>query len=97
VTVSASGKAALEEITAQGYVPDIVVADFRLPGELDGVEVVNRIQLVVGGAIPAIIITGEAMTEEIREISDLGHRVLAKPVRPAKLRALFRHLLSGKI
>ena len=83
----------LAVVSTSSATPDVVVADYRLPDGLNGIEAITRIQLVLGVAIPAIIVTGEAQTEEIREISELGYRVLFKPVRPAKLRALMTHLL----
>lgn len=84
---------ALVKVSESAATPDIVVADYRLPGGLNGTDAITRVQLALGVAIPAIIITGEVQTEEIKEISELGYRVLFKPVRPAKLRALMTHLL----
>lgn len=70
------------------YVPDIILADYRLPGDQDGIEIATALQLAVGKAVPAISITGESEMKEIREISDLGYTILRKPVRPTKLRSL---------
>lgn len=85
---------AVEIISAQTQPPNIIIADYRLPGELDGIEAVTRVQLAVGTAIPAIIITGESKLNEIQKMSEMGYLVLRKPVRPAKLRSLINHFLS---
>lgn len=74
-------------------IPDIIIADYRLPGSVNGVQVINNITAKLGYPVPAFIITGEAETSEVRKIADHGYRVLSKPVHPAKLRALISHLI----
>ena len=74
--------------------PQIIVADYRLPGGATGVEAATHMQLMLGSAIPVIIVTGDVADGPMREIADQGYRVLSKPVRPAKLRALVSHLLG---
>lgn len=85
---------ALDLVTRSGMRPDIVLADYRLPGGQDGLKVATALQLATGKPIPTIIVTGESDTHELREIADLGYLVIRKPVRPAKLRSLINHYLS---
>jgi CheY-like chemotaxis protein len=73
-------------------IPDIIIADNRLPGDANGMEVSTRVQLILGRAIPTVIVTGDVEESHIRNIADQGYRVLTKPVQPAKLRALISHL-----
>ncbi len=73
-------------------IPNIIIADNRLPGDANGMEVSTRVQLVLGRAIPTVIVTGDVEESHIRNIADQGYRVLTKPVQPAKLRALISHL-----
>ena len=75
-------------------IPDIIVADYRLPGSANGIQAIDNITSKLGCPVSAFIITGEADTSEVRKISDHGYRVLSKPVHPAKLRALISHLLQ---
>ena len=75
-------------------IPDIIIADNRLPGDANGMEVSTRVQLVLGRAIPTVIVTGDVEENHIRDIADQGYRVLTKPVQPAKLRALILHLAN---
>ncbi len=74
--------------------PDIIVADNRLPGGAEGIEIATRVQLMMGRAIPTVIVTGDVEESHIRNIADQGYRVLCKPVQPAKLRALISHLVN---
>ena len=88
---------ALELVTRpDSPAPDIIIADYRLPDGSTGVEAITRVQLTLGSAVPALIITGDVEVTRLRDIADQGYRVLSKPVRPAKLRALVSHLLSGQ-
>lgn len=74
-------------------IPDIILADYNLPGEKNGAQTIKALWEIIGYPISAFIITGEADTSEIRKIADHGFHVLSKPVHPAKLRALISHLL----
>lgn len=82
---------ALALVERGAFIPHFVLADYRLPGKLDGMEAIQRIQLSLQMAVPGIIITGESDITAIREIEQMGYTILRKPVRPAKLRRLIGH------
>jgi CheY-like chemotaxis protein len=96
VIAAQSMEQALLTVAALGEPLGLIIADYRLPGQANGVEAITRVQLAVGTAVPAIIITGDVETDEIRDISDLGYRLLYKPIRPAKLRALVNHMVQQR-
>ena len=73
--------------------PNFVIADFWLPGGSDGVDAITRVQLLIGEAVPSLLITGDIETGRHSVVSEHGFRILKKPVRPAKLRSLMTHLL----
>jgi len=75
-------------------IPDIIIADYRLPGNINGLQAICNVTAKLGYPVPAFIITGEADTSEVRKIADHGYRVLSKPVHPSKLRALISHLIQ---
>lgn len=85
---------ALDLVENGNLIPQIVLADYRLPGRLDGVEAIQRIQLALQMPVPGIIITGESDITAIREIEQMGYVILRKPVRPAKLRRLIGHYIG---
>tara|TARA_R110001583_G_scaffold195551_1_gene376005 strand:+ start:15496 stop:17607 length:2112 start_codon:yes stop_codon:yes gene_type:complete len=74
--------------------PDIIIADNRLPGRVEGIEIAARIQFIIGHPIPVIVVTGDMTDEKLRDNSGLRYKLLVKPVKPAKLRALITHLTS---
>jgi CheY-like chemotaxis protein len=97
VLAARTTKSALELVArSNAPAPDLIIADYRLPDGSTGVEAITRTQLALGSAVPALIITGDVEVTRLRDIADQGYRVLNKPVRPAKLRALISHLLSGQ-
>lgn len=77
-----------------GRVPDVIVSDYRLPDDADGIEVITRLRKKFGHDIPAILVTGDTAPETILRISQAGFPLLHKPLRPAKLRALLTHLIQ---
>lgn len=79
-----------------GDAPDLIVADYHLGGDEKGPDVVTEVCGVVERIIPAIIVTADP-SEEVREdAARRGHAVLAKPVKPAALRALMTRMLSQR-
>jgi CheY-like chemotaxis protein len=75
-------------------IPDLIVSDYRLPGDNDGLEVIAQLRRQFGRDIPAIVITGDTAPDTIQRIKQAGFPVLNKPLHPAKLRALLTHLLQ---
>ncbi len=68
-------------------VPHLIVADNRLPGAANGVEVAQQVCEIMDCDIPTIIVTGDVDDNNLQKIRQQGYLVLCKPVRPAKLRA----------
>ena len=75
--------------------PDAIISDYRLRGDINGVEAIERIEALLGVKVPAILITGDtAVTPGTAGSGD--YRVLHKPVQPARLRAFLKHVQSRK-
>lgn len=87
VLLADSASEAEAAIRAAGAV-DLILADFRLPGGVDGIETVGRVRVIVGAEVLAGIITGDLSTEVEARATAAGARCLIKPVRPADLAAL---------
>ena len=67
-----------------GVKPDVLVCDYRLPGE-KGTEVIQRIRQATAANIPALILTGDTSLKE-SEITQLGGcTMLHKPVDADRL------------
>ena len=82
----------LERIAACPAVPDLILCDYRLPGEENGIDVIRRLQAEFNEDIPAVLITGDTAPDRLQEAHDSGFVVLAKPVANSKLRATIGNL-----
>ena len=81
-------------LASLGRIPDVIVSDYRLPDDTDGIEVITRLRQKFDRDIPAILVTGDTAPDTILRISKAGFPLLHKPLRPAKLRALLTHLIQ---
>ncbi|HWR75653.1 MAG TPA: ATP-binding protein [Thiobacillus sp.] len=89
-----SAEEAMQWLDSIARVPDVIVSDYRLPDDTDGIEVITRLRQKLGRDIPAILVTGDTAPDTILRISRAGFPLLHKPLRPAKLRALLTHLIQ---
>jgi len=91
--VASEGKVALA-LAARGVIrPDIIVADYNLPGGLNGLQVVAALRVTLNREIPVIILTGDISSQTMREIAQQGGVQLNKPVRAEELLRLIQSLL----
>lgn len=67
-------------------IPDLVITDYRLGNEKNGIETIRYLHRHIDSSIEAILITGDTGIEEIQDTQESGFVVLHKPVKPAKLR-----------
>jgi signal transduction histidine kinase len=75
--------------------PDLVIADYQLDEGVTGLDVVDAINQCLDRLLPVIVVTANN-TEDIRRLTESrGHQFMAKPVRPARLRALMASVLNG--
>ena len=72
--------------------PDLIVSDLRLGGGINGIDAVRMVREMAGRNIAACIISGDTDAEVRQQVEESGLVLLCKPVRPAKLRSLLRHL-----
>ncbi|PZU53588.1 MAG: hybrid sensor histidine kinase/response regulator [Thauera sp.] len=63
---------------------DVVVCDFRLRNDEDGVSVVAGLRAALRRAVPAVLITGDTAPDRVQQARYSGLPVLYKPV-PAEL------------
>jgi len=69
---------------------DVVVCDLRLANQEDGIDAIEQVRSVYGAPLPALLITGDTSTDEVRRAHESGHSVLFKPVRTRDLYAALR-------
>jgi two-component system CheB/CheR fusion protein len=77
--------------------PDVVIADYSLPGDWNGVQLVARLREVLGYNIPTVILTGDISIETLLEISKGRLIQRSKPVPADDLRDLVQSLLGRQV
>jgi CheY-like chemotaxis protein len=86
----------LTELMSTAIRSDLIIADWRLPGNENGIDVVKRIRTAAGRQIPAVIITGDTSTERADEAKIDGCHILYKPTAPDELTETIDRLIGSR-
>jgi CheY-like chemotaxis protein len=86
---------ALVQLSLSERKPDLVIADYRLSGGLNGIQAVEKIRTSFGEAVPAIVVTGDTSAGVTESIRASGCRLAHKPLEPQVLRRLIDEALSA--
>ncbi len=93
VTVAVDGVEALS-LAARGRIrPDLVLADYNLPLQMNGLQLAAKLRERLHHQVPVIILTGDISTETLRDIAAQACAQLIKPVRPEELAELIARLV----
>ncbi|MCG8517044.1 NahK/ErcS family hybrid sensor histidine kinase/response regulator [Marinobacter sp. CA1] len=94
VTAAASLEDAVAKL--EGRHPAIILADYQLDDDKNGLDAMDAIRQTCDSAIPGILITGYLGAEVKEDALERGYQILYKPVKPAALRALVNKLLKQR-
>jgi CheY-like chemotaxis protein len=87
IASAANAEDALE--TARTFLPHLVVSDYRMPGELNGIEFISELRKILGlKEVPVILLTGSvAITQQLRSSMPDTTKValISKPFSPRNL------------
>lgn len=73
---------------------DLLIADYHLDNEANGVDVVATINGRRGHPLPVLLITANYSNDLKLQVRELGHVLMHKPVKPLKLKTAMGHLLA---
>lgn len=94
VITAESASAACDMIEQVQFIPDLIIADYRLRENKTGVDAIQRVKtLLKKDQVPAIIISGDTEPSRLKEVALSGYELLHKPVKPAHLRMLIQQKL----
>lgn len=85
-----------QNLIQRGLLPCLVISDYRLNETLNGILVVAQLRQQLAYPVPACLISGDTDPALIEAAQLARLTLLHKPVRPAKLRNLLRHLLMDQ-
>lgn len=92
--VLAEDQAQALAVCEDGFIPDVILADYHLNNDQVGTDAIAAVRALLGD-IPAMLITADRSDSARRHYREQGLPMLNKPVKPGKLRALLTHLLMG--
>ncbi len=96
VWTARTGEEAVAGVKNAGGGLDIALCDYHLSDAESGGDVIRRVRALVGSDMPACLITGDTTDAVLEICEELGCRLLAKPLAPAKLRAVLRGVVQKK-
>jgi signal transduction histidine kinase/CheY-like chemotaxis protein len=91
VNAAANVQQALDYVNAYPA-PDLVLSDYRLGEDRNGMDVIDMVRSHAGREIAACLMSGDTDAGLLQSAKAQGLTLLHKPVRPAKLRSLLRRL-----
>ena len=84
----------LAQIAQRRRRPDVIVADYYLPGGRTGTDAIRQIRAYCNAPVPSIVLTGDTGPERALEVGRIGSHLLQKPVMPDMLQDMV-HRLAG--
>ncbi|MFK7857418.1 MAG: hybrid sensor histidine kinase/response regulator [Granulosicoccus sp.] len=94
VLLAESARDALRVLALSDMIPDIIISDYRLADNLNGVDAVEAIRESCELSIPAIVVTGDTSPERLKQVKETGLQLLHKPVRPDELHDVMERILK---
>ena len=90
-------RAALAMIATKSVQPDVLLADYNLPGGMNGLQLGRKMRETMGQSFPVIILTGDISTATLREVGEQGFVQLNKPVKLDVLTHIIQRLLAERL
>ena len=94
VAAAADGAAALALVADTFARPDLILADYNLPGGMTGLDVATEILAKLRRRVPVVILTGDISTDALRAIGNRDCLTLNKPVQAETLLGILQSLLA---
>ena len=92
VLVAATIAEAVEVAKAAPERIDLIMSDWRLRGQENGIAAVQAVRSVAGDSTPAVLITGDTSPELLKLAHESGLVILHKPLQPRHIVRLVKHL-----
>jgi signal transduction histidine kinase/CheY-like chemotaxis protein len=97
VVTAGSGAEMLELVAERSDRPDLIICDYRLRDNENGIAVIESLRMEYNEDLPAILVSGDTDPARLAEIEESGLLLLSKPVAPARLRTAIGSLLRAKL
>ena len=94
VTAGLSEEDLAEQVGSFQMPVDLLIVDYHLDNDVNGVDVVVNINQQRATPIPTLMITANYSNELKQQMRALGHTLMHKPVKPMHLKTAMNHLLK---
>ena len=92
VIAAPTQKSLLKEIAKAGTVPDVIIADYHLDDDHNGLDVIAAVRSRLGPHMFAILATADRSAPLRAAAANAEIHILNKPLKPAALRALLSNV-----
>jgi CheY-like chemotaxis protein len=83
-------------ISQYQYRPDLMLVDYHLNNDENGLDVMDVLRDALGHGIPGVLITADVSTD-VRELArERGYKYLSKPLNAGRLRNIVSRLAKAK-
>jgi signal transduction histidine kinase/CheY-like chemotaxis protein len=89
-----AGCAELDLLLAEGWRPELVIADYQLAGTETGIEAIDRVRAVVD-SVKSVVISGDSGPGVAEKVAERGLPLVSKPLSAPRLRMLLARTLPG--
>ena len=90
-------EAAMELVRQHGSQIRLALLDYRLPGDWDGIQLLQVIRDILNRDLPAVLISGDTSIDRLKQVRISGLPLLHKPIELAVLRRHLEHAMSGEV
>ncbi len=97
VMLASGSVEAVKLLSSKAERPDVLIVDYHLDQEGDGIHCVDRLRRQLGADLPAVLVTADRSDAVRLRAASTGLAILHKPVKPAALRALLMRLLAVRM
>ncbi len=94
VDVFPKADAAFQYIQTNLVTHELIISDYRLGGNQNGLALFHSITGYLGYSVPTLLITGDTEDEDLQKLAEPHIQVIYKPVKPNVLFATINRLLN---
>jgi signal transduction histidine kinase/ActR/RegA family two-component response regulator len=95
VATATNAAEAIACVNAMDRLPDLLICDYRLRANENGIDIVHAVRRAVGMETPALLVTGETSPDQLRTLHESGLPVLHKPLQEKSFRQALERLVKG--
>ena len=96
VLAAASQQEAIAQLSGHLRTPDLIISDYRLRNNQNGIMAIRAVRLALEEETPAIIITGDIAANELQQVAESGFPLAHKPISAENLKLLIQSSLTAR-